>query len=245
MTLFAQAVDVQLKLEVAQSADAGLDLLGRAAKMDQALQEAATYLEAASSLRRKLGLADQPNLDVKGITKAVASFRGGMSSHGATAFQHQPAATLVETARSQRDRCSRWVISRWRQLFADYEALLDRVANERPTGAGSNPVVAQARASNLRALRGLDPVAHRDQINTALKTTDETQWAGAIAKLARELTAALAAIDAEHAALTPEVRAALKRAASSNGLPLDQVSTGLLAALRAAGVDSQLIVRRQ
>lgn len=245
MTLFDRVVDLQLKLEVAQSADTGLDLLARAAKLDEALREATTYFQAVSSLRSKLGISEQPNLDVKAISRAVATFRGGVSTHGAAAFQHQPAATLVEVAKSQRERCSRWVVGRWRELFLEYDPLLDRVATVRPTGGGSNPVVAQARASNLRALRRLDPVANRDQINSALKTTDETQWAQAIAAVARDLAEALAAIDAEHAALTPEVRAALGRAASSDGLPLDEVSAELLAALRAAGADSQLIVRRQ
>lgn len=245
MTLFDRAVDMQLKLEVAQTADTGLDLLARAAKLDEALTNTAAYFEAVAQLRRSMPITDRPNLDTKAISQAVATFRGGISRHGSAAFQHQPAAALVDTAKSQRERCSRWLVGQWRLLFSAYDPLLDRVTTERPTGSGSHPVVAQARASNLRALRGLDPVADREQISSALKTEDAGRWPEAIAELAAQLATALAALDAEHSALTPEVRSALERAASDGGLPLDELSPELLAALRSAGVDGQLIVRRQ
>jgi hypothetical protein len=59
------------------------------------------------------------------------------------------------------------------------------------------------------------------------------------------MRAALEALDAERAALTPEVRDALQRAAAEGGLPLSEVTDELLAALRSAGVDDSLVVRRR
>ena len=54
MTLFDRAVDLQLKLEVAQTADTGSDLLARAARLVEALDNPADYLEGIANLRRHL-----------------------------------------------------------------------------------------------------------------------------------------------------------------------------------------------
>jgi len=244
MTLFDRAVDLQLKLEVAQRADTGLDLLARAARLVKALSECADYFEGVTQFRQDMKLSDRPPLDAKAIARAVSSFRAGISSHGSAAFQHQPASTLSETAKTQRDRCAKWLTARWRQEFAAYEPLLDRAATERLSGRGSQALVAQARASKLRALRGLDPIADHREISNALGTDEVGRWAAASKDVAAQLATALEALDAEHAALTPEVRSTLERAASETGLPLDELTAELLAALRAAGVDTQLVVRR-
>jgi hypothetical protein len=244
MSLFDRAVDLQLKLEVAQTADTGLDLLARAARLFEMLSDSANYLEGATRFRQAMSISDRPAIDVKAVTQAVSAFRAGLSRHGSAAFQHQPASTLTETAKSQRDRCSRWLDSRWRQEFAAYEAAMDRVASERLSRSGSHAVVAQARAAKLRALRGLDPITQHDDITKALETNDVARWRAAIAAVGDQLVAALGALDAEHAALTPEVRAVLDRAATENGMPLDELTPELLAALRAAGVDGRLVVRR-
>lgn len=244
MSLFDRGVVLQLKLEVAQTADTGLDLLARAARIFEMLSESADYLEGATRVRQEMNIADRPPIDVKAVTQAVAAFRAGLSRHGSAAFQHQPASTLTEAAKTQRDRCSRWLASRWRQEFAPYETEMDRAASEHLTGSGLHSVVAQARASKLRALRGLDPITQHEDISKALETSDVARWRAAITALGDQLAAALGALDAEHAALTPEVRAVLDRAASESGMPLDDLTPELLAALRAAGVDGRLVVRR-
>lgn len=244
MSLFDSAVDLQLKLEVAQTADTGLDLLARAARLVEALSDSADYLEGVTRFREEMKISDRPPVDVKAVAQAVSAFRAGISRHGSAAFQHQPASTLSEAAKTQRDRCSRWLVSRWRQEFASYEAAMDRTASERLAGSGSHAVVAQARASKLRALRGLDPIADREEVSKALGTDEVARWRSAIEEVAGQLHTALEALDAEHAALTPEVRGVLDRAASDGGMPLDELTPELLAALRGAGVDGHLVVRR-
>lgn len=244
MSLFDRAVDLQLKLEVAQTADTGLDLLARAARLFEALADAADYLEGAARFRGRMNVPDRPSIDVRAVTQAVSAFRAGISRHGSAAFQHQPAATLSEAAKTQRDRSSRWLASRWRQEFAPYEAAMDRAASEPLSGGGSQSLVAQVRASKLRALRGLDPITQREEISKALGTDDVERWRSAIGEVGSQLAAALEALDAEHAALSAEVRSILDRAASEAGMPLDELTPELLAALRAAGVGGRLVVRR-
>ncbi len=245
MTLFDRAVDLQLKLEVAQTADTGMDLLARAARLVEVLSDSAGYFEGVLHFRHGMNTSERPPVDVKTISQSVSAFRAGISRHGSAAFQHQPATNLAEAAKTQRDRCARWLSARWRQEFTPYEPMMARVASERLSGSGSHAVVAQARASKLRALRSLDPVSDSDGVSRAIGTDDVGSWRKVIKDVADQLAAALAALDGEHAALAPEVRSTLERAASADGVPLDELTAELLAALRAAGVDGQLVIRRR
>lgn len=245
MNLYNRCVDLQLKLEAAQSADASLELLARGNRLVEGLDQASEYLEGTAAFRSKANIADAPALDLKRATQAVGAFRAGLSRHGSAAFQHQPATTLIEVAKSQRDRAARWVSSRWKELFARYEPLLDRAQPERLVGNATHCVVAQARASKLRAVRGMDPVMAGDDLRTRLGGVDVTAWIASIESLSADLRRALTALDEERAALTPEVRDALQRTSSEEGLPLSELGAELLAALRAAGVDGHLVVRRR
>lgn len=244
MSLYDRAVDLHLKLEAAQSADTSIELLTKGARLVDSLEQASAYFANASGFRDKAHVADRPNLDLKAVTQAVGAFRAGLSRHGSAAFQHQPATTLAEVAKAQRERTARWVAARWRDLFAPYEPLLERVQSERLVGNTTRTVVAQARASKLRASKSMDPVANAAELRTILGGEDVAAWVQRIGTLAIELRDALGALDAEHAAFTPEVREALRRAADE-GLPVSDLSDDLLAALREAGVDGHLVVRRQ
>lgn len=245
MTLFDMSVDLQLKLEVAQSADSSADLIARAARLFETLDASATYFEGVLAIVRTMGYTDRPSLDVKAVAQAVSAFRRGISQHGSAAFQHQPATTLAETAKAQRDRCGRWVSSRWREEFAALDPLINRVGSEPLAGRGIHAISAQARAQSLRAARTLDPIGQQAEINAALGVSDVGSWRTGIIDIGERLSAALASLDAEHAALTSEVRAVLERASSAEGMPLDHVSTEMLEALRRAGVDGQLVLRRR
>lgn len=244
MSLYDRAVNLQLKLEAAQTADTNLDLLTRGARLVESLDRASDYFAGAATFRSKAQIEDRPNLDLKGLSQAVGAFRAGLSRHSSAAFQHQPATSLAEVAKAQRERAARWVIARWKDLFAAYDPLLLRVETEHLVGNATHIVVAQARASKLRAARAMDPVANAGDLRTALGGADVEAWLHAITTLANELRGALDALDAERAALTPDVREALRRA-GAEGLPLSELSDQLLAALRNAGVDGHLVVRRQ
>lgn len=245
MSLYDRCVDLQLKLEAAQSADAGVEVLARGARLVDGLDRAAEYLEGTAQFRILAGVHDTPGLDAKAVSQAVAAFRGGLSRHGAAAFQHQPATTLVDVAKAQRDRVARWVTARWKDSFAADDAPLERVQSEHFAGSSSNLVVAQARAAKLRAARGRDPVAEAAELRTMLGGDGIAEWLQSIATIRAELHAALQALDQERDALTPEVRSALQRAAGDGGLVLSEVTDELLAAIRAAGVDDDLVVRRR
>ena len=175
----------------------------------------------------------------------MTAFRGGLSQHGAAAFQHQPATTLVDVAKAQRDRAARWVGARWKDVFTAADGILERVQNEHFVGSSTHLVTAKARAAKLRAARGSDPIIDAEELRTMLGGNGITEWVESIAAIRAELERALQALDSERAALTPEVRDALQRAASEGGLPLSDVTQEMLSALHAAGVDDHLVVRRR
>jgi hypothetical protein len=243
MSLYDRCVDLQVKLDAAQLADASLELLARGARLVEGLDGASEYLEGTAAFRSNANIADAPALDLKRATQAVGAFRAGLSRHSSAAFQHQPAATLIEVAKSQRDRAARWVGACWKNLFAEYEPLLDRVQTEHLVGSGTHRVV--ARASKLQAARGADPVTAVGELRSRLGGEEVAAWVASIESLGADLRRELAALDHERAALTDEVRDALQHAASEEGLPLSEISVDLLAALRAAGVDGHLVVRRR
>jgi hypothetical protein len=244
MRLYDRAVDLQLKLEAAQSADASVELLAKGARLVDSIERASAYFGGAAEFRAKAQIAERPNLDLKAITQAVAAFRAGLSRHGSAAFQHQPTANLIEIANAQRERATRWVAARWKEFFTPYDALLERVQNERLASSTSHAIVAQHRAATLRAVKSDNPVDNGDDLRTRLGGGDVEDWLTKIGALASQLHEALSELDAEQAALTSEVRDALQRAAE-DGLPLSDLSDELLAALRTAGVDRHLMVRRQ
>jgi hypothetical protein len=245
MSLYDRCVDLQLKLEAAHAADASLELLARGARLVEALDRASEYLDGAAAFRSKASSSDLPTLDLKTATHAVGAFRAGLSRHSYAAFQHQPASTLAEVAKSQRDRATRWVSASWKALFARYEPLLDRVQAGQLVGSPTHRVVAQSRAATLRAARGLDPVIDGGELRRVLGGEDVAAWAASIESVGTDLSCALEALDDERAALTPEVREALEAAASEGGLPLPELTADLLAALCAAEVGDHLVVRRR
>lgn len=245
MSLYDRCVDLQLKLEAAQSADAGVEVLARGARLVDGLDRAAEYLEGTAEFRILANVPDIPSLDTKAVSQAVAAFRGGLSRHGAAAFQHQPATTLVDVAKAQRERVARWVTARWKDFFAEDDAPLQRLQSEHFAGSSSKLVVAQARAAKLRAARGRDPVAESAELRALLGGNGIDAWLQSVATIRAELHSALQALDTERDALSPEVRSALQRAAGDGGLVLSEVTDELLAALRAAGVDDDLVVRRR
>lgn len=245
MSLYDRCVDLQLKLDAAQSADAGVEVLARGARLVEGLDRAAEYLEGAAHFRSAAMVTDAPGLDAKAATRAVAAFRGGLSQHGAAAFQHQPATTLVDVAKAQRDRTARWVSARWKDVFSAAYEMLERVQSEHFVGTSTHLVTARARAAKLRAARGSDPIANAEELRTMLGGNGIAEWVESIETIRAELERALQALDDEREALTPEVRDALDRAASEGGLPLSVVTPEMLSALRAAGVDDHLVVRRR
>jgi len=242
VSIYDRAVDLNLKLEAARSADSNLELITKGTRLVDSLEEASKYFASAETFRLQARVIDRPNLDRKAVAQAVSGFRAGLSRHGSMAFQHQPATTMIEVAKSQRDRAARWATARWKALFAPYDPLLERVQTEHLVGKSINIAVAQARASKLRAARSLDPIANEAALRSSLGGEDVEAWLHAIETLATELSDALNALDAQRAAFTPEVREALRRAAS-DGLPLSEVSDELLGALRKSGVDGHLVVR--
>lgn len=245
MSLYDRSVDLQLKLEAAQSADTSLELLARGARLVESLHRASEYFVGAAAFRSALKVTDKPGLDMKAVSKAVGAFRAGLSRHGSAAFQHDPATTLSDVAKAQRERTARWVTARWKDRFGEYQPLLDRIQTEHLVGSATHIVVAQARASKLRAAMGMDPVANAAELQNTLGGADVGGWSRAITTLANEMRTALEALDAERAALNPEVREALRRAAAEGGLPLSDITDELLAALRGAGIDESLVVRRR
>lgn len=245
MNLYDRCVDLALRLEAAQSADASTALLASGENLANRLSQATEYLSSTIRFRADLSAEERPAVDLKAVTRTVNAFRGALASRGAAAFQQQHATNVSDVATRQRDVASRWVIAKWKGLFAEYDGLIARVRTEPLVGNMTQQRLARSRAQTLATAAGLDPITKADELQAVLGYRDVISCMSAIHMRGAELRQALEALDAERAAFSPEVRTALHRASSEDGLPLSDLTDDLLRALRTSGVDDQLIVRRQ
>ncbi|CPR10477.1 hypothetical protein BN971_01873 [Mycobacterium bohemicum DSM 44277] len=246
MKLYDQAVDLQLKLEAAQSADSGIELVTKADHLVEALDNATGYLTGLLRLRSRLSLTEALTIDAKASAAAVSAFRAGLSRYGPKAFQQQPATKLIEVARDQRTRAARWAGARWRSIFEGYQQLLEQTQPGRLFGGTRQRFAAERIATKLLMLQRQDPIADEDKIIAELCDGDSSaSWLERVKSLGDDLARALQSLEDERASLASEVQEALELATSEDGLPLTEVTASLLDALHAAGVDGDLVVRRR
>lgn len=246
MSLYDKAIELQLQLETAQSADSSVELVSRADNFVDAITTATDYLNAITRLKTRMSIDDSPSIDAKAAAAAISAFRAGLAKYGVKAIQQKPAAKLMEVARDQRVQAARWAGARWRAAFDDYEDSVDKARPGRLVGGSTHRISAERQAIKLDMLRRQDPILNEDKVIAALDTGGgDVSWLDRLDELHVGLNSALQALEAERAALTPEVREALETASSEGGLSLAEVTTQLLDALHAAGVDEDLVVRRR
>jgi hypothetical protein len=243
MTLYDRAVDVAVKLEVAAAGDASDALLAQGQMLVRDLDESSSQLGAAASLFADLGVVTRLSLDVRAVTQAIGAFRAGLSRHGAAAFQHAPAGRLRDLAKQQRVATERWGLSMWRARLADLTPHVARASSDRLQGSTLHRRRADNRLRKLTRVREFNPLVDAAKLHDDLGGDAVADWLGAVAILDRELGDALEVLDAARAQQSATVRSALALASSQAGFPLDELTDELLAELRAAGVEDQLVVR--
>lgn len=246
MSLYDQSVELQLKLEATQAADSSLDLVAASDRFVDALDAGSEYLSGTARFRARLSITEFPPIDAKATSGAISAFRAGLSRYGLKAVQQQPAAKLTALAKDQTARSARWATARWRSFFDDYQSLLEEAQSGRLLGGTTHRFAADGRAAKMALLQRQDPVDDEAKVIAELCQGDAgASWPERLHQLGDELARALQAVKAERDALTPEVQEALDSASSEDGLSLADVSTTLFEALRAAGVDDDLVVRRR
>lgn len=244
MTLVETANELQLRLDAASTADREDELLSRGRTVRGGITSATEHLEAVQSYRVTIGRTDAPRLDASAVRQAIGRFRGALSKSGPKALQQQSAATLHEVVNDQIKRVDRWVRSTWREHFAAAEELLERANSADLPGTTADRARARRRAQTIEVVRKMDPIRERHALEAHLKVRGLDACVERVNGLIEELRTAIAAIDSEQAAMPQEVKAAIERAASEDGLPLSEVTPELMAALRSAGVLDDLVVRR-
>ena len=243
MTLFKSATELQIRLKAVQTADAEDQLLSRGLTVRTDLVSAAEYFEAAQSYRAVTGRTDVP-LNATAIRRAIGNFRGALTNSGPKAFQQQSAVTLRNVLTAQTKRVERWVNSTWRANFAEDEDLLRRAESGDLYGSPAEQAEARGRASTIRAIQKLDPVREREVIEKRLNAKGLDACLSNAKQLIDNLGAVIAVIEKKREAMTPQVQEVLRRAASSDGLPLRQV-IHLLVELESSGMLDSLVVRRR
>jgi hypothetical protein len=246
MSLYDQSVELQLKIEASESVDSSRDLVAKADNFVEAIDGASDYLIGVADFRSRLSITDVPPIDEKATSTAISAFRAGLSRYGPKAFQQQPAAKLVEVAKEQRARSTRWAGARWRGIFDVYQSLIEEAQSGQLLGGSAHRFTAEGRAAKMSMLQRQDPIADKQKLITELCAGDASgSWREQLKILGDELIRALQAVKDERAALTPEVLQALESASSQDGLALADVTASLLQGLHAAGVDGDLVVRRR
>ena len=203
--------------------------------------------EAVQSYRVTIGRTDMRRRWMrKRSAKPSVRFRAALSNSGPKAVQQRPTASLLEVVTAQIK--ARWIAgsnSTWQEKFAAAQELLERVDSGDLHGSPRRQDQRRGcRASKIAVVRNTDPVRERAALEERLKVEGLKACLERVNELIGELRAAIAAIDLERAAMMPEVRVAIERATSVDGLPLGEVTPELLAALQSAGVLDDLVVRR-
>lgn len=244
MTLFETATELRVRLEAANAAQVGDDLMSRGLTLRSNIASAAKYLTAVESYRAGIGQSDATPLAAKEILEAVEGLREALAKSGPKALQHESAAALEGVLTALIARVDRWVKSSWNKNFAVAQESLDRVESGDLHGSPADRAIAQSRALKIQLVRKTDPVRDRSALEAHLQVEGLSACLERVNELVGELQAAIAAIDSGRAEMAPEVRAALKRAISVEGLPLRDMTPELLADLQSAGVVDDLVVRK-
>lgn len=245
MTLFETASELHLRLAAAREADTGDQLLSRARSLRAHIASGADHLEAVGAYRIAISRTDMPSFNGKSIRQAIGYFRRALSNSGPKAVQQQSAATLVEVLTAQTKRVDRWVRSTWREENGSAQELLSRVDSGDLHGSPADRFRAQRRARKIRSVLNTNPVSERAALEEALRVEGLKACLERVDQLIDDLRSVIASIDKKQKALTPEVRAALQRAASRYGLPLGEVTPELLDAFQSAGVLDDLVVNQR
>lgn len=244
MTLLQAATDLQVRLEAASIADAGDELLARGRTVREAIASAAKHFEAVQSYRVAIDCTSNPQLDARAIRQAIGNFRGSFRRSGPKAVQQQSADKLQNVVDAQTKGVDRWVNATWRENFSVAKDLLKRAEAGDLHGSATARSRVRKLLSTIEAVLNMNPVRDRAALEARLNAEGVDSCLERVNELIGALEAAIAAIDQEQAAMTTAVRSALGRATSDEGLPLGEVTPELLAALQAAGVLDDLVVRQ-
>lgn len=237
------AVDVQIRLEAAQSADASGYLGAAATKFVESIDAVSDYLKGVAEFKSRIPTTDSPPIDMESTSAAISKFRSALSRRGGEALQQEPAAKLLNVAKEQSVRAQRWAKVRWEGLFSGIQPLLEEVASDKIVGNTAQVVGVVAKLSRLERQ---DPVANANEIIGALCAGQaDASWPDRLRELGQDLAQAVQRARDSAAALAPEVQEALASAASDDGLSLSDLTAELLEKLRGAGVDDDLVVRRR
>ncbi|TDT14596.1 hypothetical protein BDK89_0151 [Ilumatobacter fluminis] len=244
MTLYDRATELRVRLDAANEADVGDELLTRGKSIRDQLSAASEYLAEVKAYRETVGQAGAPKIDPKRLRQSIGGFRGALAKSGPRAFQQQSATTLLEVIGAETKRLDRFVASSWNAQFDQAKASLERVKEGQLNGSIDLRTRARMCAARISTLRSLDPIRERAELENRLGGKGLAACLERVEQLIHELNEAIKAIDDEQAAMTPEVRQVLNRSSSAAGLPLAEITADDLAALRAAGVIDDLVVRR-
>lgn len=243
MNLYDRAVTLGVKLDAAASADSNDAVLAQGQLLVTDLDLASARMESAATMRDDLAATAGPSLNAKETNQAIGAFRAGLSRHGAAAFQHAPAVTLRDLARQQSTTVEKWTLANWRRQVAERTPYAALATPDKLQGNPTHRQRVDIRLRKLATIRDLNPLLDRDRLRVELQGDTPAEWLQAAAALDREISDALNLLEETRAKQSPRVRAAMSKAGSVYGLPLDEVTHELLDELRAAGVDDQLVVR--
>lgn len=244
MNIYDRATDIHVQLKAAREADSSDAHLLRGRAVRTELDDAAAFAEAVNLFQQAASVKRVPDIDVQRFGQAVKRFRSALSKSGPAAVQQQSATTLLKLANSETSRLRRWVKSIWKSRFEEFQNDLDRAPSGNLSGSNDHRKTAFRCASLLRNAQNTDPIDETTELEQLLDSQGIDACLEQIGVLGNELRRAIKAIEQEHASLTSEVQAVLKKAGSDKGLPLAEITSDDLEALESAGVLDSLVVRR-
>lgn len=243
MNLYERSAGLRVALDTASKASGDHELVERGQRVIDLLNASVTTLSDLRDLSRVLQFGPA-NLEAKTLSQSARQLRTGFARYQAEALQHASTTNFEKAVRDIVKLATRWAEARWRELFDRWVDPIDRAIDATLVGDAERRHQAKRKAQKMKALSTCNPVTERDQIDEFLAGVEMAAWCAAIETMGGELTSVLQQLEESHRALGLAVREALDRAATIEGLPLDEVSPELLVQLRDAGVLDSLVVRR-
>lgn len=243
MNFYERAGSLKLRLETSQRDDQSQDLQHKATLLLSELRARTAFLEQVVDLQDTLDPTERPKLDKARLRKTVGGFRSALTQYNAAAVQQQAATTLRDFTGKMEDSLARWAHSTWRVTFED----LSRIADDGVRfmiGAPAKVTRARSIASQLRLAIEKNPIRDIEAIQKTLRVEGLEACAAKVRELGDELRVLVDELQRSQAGLPPEVQEILEHADGEAGFPLEEMTEGLLEALREAGVLGEFVVRR-
>jgi hypothetical protein len=241
MTLGERSARIITAVSAEKSAASSQDLIERGQLISAQLRSTRELALEAGELRRTFEYG-RPEVDPKPLAKKLKALERRLAEKSVHAVDRQDASNAEEEARLFSKRLASWAGGEWQRHHAPAITAVNAVDELDPQGRPETLRQIRVAKQRLVGILKHNPLSQRVDLFASLDVENVVDASAAILKRAQLLNDLVSELRSQAEELSPTVKAALKKAATDEGLPLSGVSPELLAELTAAGLADTLSV---